>query len=64
MPSEHHGPHSAEVDPVCGMRVSAAGEFEYLYRGASYRFCTLGAWQNFKPHPSNTSRHPEQPQPI
>ncbi|MGH8471090.1 MAG: heavy metal translocating P-type ATPase [Gammaproteobacteria bacterium] len=63
MSSEHHRPQTANADPVCGMQVPANGEFQYLYQGDSYRFCSATCLAKFRAAPeqyltSNSSRDP------
>jgi len=63
MSSEHHCPHTAQVDPVCGMQVPADGEFQYLYQGEPYGFCSAGCLAKFRAAPeqylaSNSSKGP------
>jgi Cu+-exporting ATPase len=35
------------VDPVCGMKVSAASEYSYSFAGSEYYFCCQGCAQKF-----------------
>ncbi|MGH8613685.1 MAG: heavy metal translocating P-type ATPase [Gammaproteobacteria bacterium] len=51
MSSEHHGPHTAPIDPVCGMQVPANGKFQYLYQGNPHRFCSAGCLAKFRAAP-------------
>ncbi len=53
-PSCHTGPDEGdrtEVDPVCGMQVSAATERTYRYEGRTYYFCSDHCLHKFQADP-------------
>ncbi len=50
-PDDHHDPAQL-TDPVCGMKVSADGEFSYPFDGSEYYFCCQGCAQKFSTDPA------------
>ena len=46
-------PTEDQIDPVCGMKVTAQSTFLYTYRNKSYRFCCAHCLEKFKKNPES-----------
>jgi len=47
----HEEQMSAEIDPVCGMTVTAATAAAWEHDGNTYRFCSVGCFERFRQDP-------------